>query len=276
MRKPRVLFVSQEITPFLEETPMGYVARYLPQKTQEKGKEIRTFMPRYGVINERRHQLHEVIRLSGMNMMIGERDYPLIIKVASIQAARMQVYFIDNEEFFQRKQLLVDGKGKSFNDNDERSIFFNRGVIETIKKLGWSPDIIHCHGWFTGLMPLYIKKAFNEDPLFAETKIVYSLYNDHFTEPLQKDFAAKIPIEGINKADVKHVTTDPNYTNLMKLAIDHSDAIIYGSEDIQADVEKYVKKSGKTTLEYKPFDETRDSYIELYDQILEESNVLAE
>jgi starch synthase len=276
MRKPRVLFVSQEITPFLEETPMGYVARYLPQKTQEKGKEIRTFMPRYGVINERRHQLHEVIRLSGMNMMIGERDYPLIIKVASIQAARMQVYFIDNEEFFQRKQLLVDGKGKNFSDNDERSIFFNRGVIETIKKLGWSPDIIHCHGWFTGLMPLYIKRAFQEDPLFADTKIVYSLYDDEFSEAFPKDFSTKIPVEGITKADVKHVATEPNYTNLMKIAIDNSDAIIYGAEKINADIEKYVKKSGKTLLEYKPFDETRDAFLELYDQILEENNVLVD
>src|ERR1041385_6147322 len=162
-KKARVLFVSQEVTPYLEENPMSHIGRYLPQGIQERGKEIRTFMPKYGLVNERRNQLHEVIRLSGMNLIINDSDHPLIIKVASIQSARMQVYFIDNEDYFQRKETLTDSKGKMFEDNDERSIFFCRGVIETVKKLGWAPDIIHCHGWLTSLVPMYIKRSFRDN-----------------------------------------------------------------------------------------------------------------
>src|SRR5437016_2328075 len=165
MRKARVLFISSEIHPYLDLNEQSKVARFLPQGIQEKGREIRTFMPRYGCINERRHQLHEVIRLSGMNLIIDDSDHPLIIKVASIQSARMQVYFIDNEDYFARKETLTDAKGKMFDDNDERSIFFCRGVIETVKKLGWAPDIIHCHGWLTSLLPMYIKRSFRDNPL---------------------------------------------------------------------------------------------------------------
>lgn len=241
MRKARVLFVSQEITPYLDETHIGKIARRLPQAIQEKGREIRTFMPKYGSINERRHQLHEVIRLSGMNIVIDNADHPLIIKVASIPTARMQVYFIDNDDYFQRKSILNDkATGKQFDDNDERLIFFNRGVIETAKKLGWSPDVIHCHGWFTGLMPLYIKKAFTEDPLFAETKIVYTIYDEAYTKSLHKKIAEKAVIDGVSKKDLKHLE-DASYINLMKLAIDHADGIAFGSEKINEDLIKYAK-----------------------------------
>ncbi len=154
MEKKKVLFISSEITPYLPETEMSKKARYLPQGIQERGKEIRTFMPRYGNVNERRNQLHEVIRLSGMNLIIDDTDHPLIIKVASIQSARMQVYFIDNEDYFQRKHTYRDAKGNEFTDNDERAIFFARGVLETVIKLRWAPDLIHCHGWLTSLVPL--------------------------------------------------------------------------------------------------------------------------
>ena len=190
-KKARVLFVSQEVTPYLDETPMSIIGRKLPQGIQERGKEIRTFMPKFGVINERRNQLHEVIRLSGMNLIIDNNDHPLIIKVASIQSARMQVYFIDNQEYFERKHILTDKKGVHFADNDERAIFFCRGVIETVKKLGWSPDIVHLHGWMTSLTALYLKKSFKDNPLFSDTKIVYSVYDDEFANPLHKDFAKK-------------------------------------------------------------------------------------
>ena len=173
----KVLFIAQEITPYLPESEMATICRYLPQGIQEQGKEIRTFMPRFGSINERRNQLHEVIRLSGMNLIINDSDHPLIIKVASIQAARMQVYFIDNDEYFSRKHTVYDCDGECFPDNDERLIFFDRGVLETIRKLRWQPDIVHCHGWFTALAPLYVKKAFREDPLFSKTKVVYSIYD---------------------------------------------------------------------------------------------------
>jgi starch synthase len=276
MRKARVLFVSQEITPYLDETHIGKISRRLPQAIQEKGREIRTFMPKYGNINERRHQLHEVIRLSGMNIVINNSDHPLIIKVASIPTARMQVYFIDNEDFFQRKAVLGDKiTGKAFDDNDERSIFFNRGVIETVKKLGWAPDVIHCHGWFTGLMPVYIKKAFAEDPLFADTKIIFTIYNDEFNKALNKKICEKALIDGVTKKDLKHLE-DACYLNLMKLAIDNSDGITIGSESINPEIEKYIKKSGKPFLEYKSETEYADAYNEFYDLVLEDSAILAD
>ena len=276
MRKARVLFVSQEITPYLDETHVGKIARRLPQAIQERGKEIRTFMPKYGNINERRHQLHEVIRLSGMNIVINNADHPLIIKVASIPTARMQVYFIDNDDYFQRKSVLTDkATGKYFDDNDERMVFFNRGVIETVKKLGWAPDVIHCHGWFTGLMPLYIKKAFAEDPLFADTKIIFTVYEEEYTKSLNKKIIDKAIIDGVSKKDLKHIE-DANYVNLMKLAIDHADGISFGSEKINEELIKYAKKSGKPTLEYKGEAEYADAYNEFYDLVLENSEVLAD
>lgn len=268
--------MSQEITPYLDETHIGKITRRLPQAIQERGKEIRTFMPKYGNINERRHQLHEVIRLSGMNIVINNADHPLIIKVASIPTARMQVYFIDNDDYFQRKSVLTDkATGKYFDDNDERAIFFNRGVIETVKKLGWAPDVIHCHGWFTGLMPLYIKKAFAEDPLFSDTKIIFTVYDEEYTKALNKKVVDKAIIDGISKKDLKHME-DASYVNLMKLAIDNSDGIAFGSETVNAEVEKYAKKSGKPVLEFKGEAEYTDAYNEFYDLVLEDSEVLAD
>ena len=167
MEKPKILFVSQEIYPYTRESSMARMSRYLPQSTQESGREIRTFMPRYGIINERRNQLHEVIRLSGINMIINDADHPLIIKVASIQAARMQIYFIDNEEFFHKKNMFQDKSGKYYENNDEKCIFFARGVLETVKKLGWTPDIIYCSGWCTSLVPLYAKLLYKDSPIFT-------------------------------------------------------------------------------------------------------------
>jgi len=268
-KKARVLFVSQEVTPYLEESKMSLIGRKLPQGIQERGKEIRTFMPKYGCINERRNQLHEVIRLSGMNLIINDADHPLIIKVASIQAARMQVYFIDNQEYFERKAVLTDKKGNHFADNDERAIFFCRGVIETVKKLGWNPDVVHLHGWMTGLMALYLKKSFKDDPLFADTKIIYSVYDDEFPGSLNKDFAKKVLFEGVEKSDVKHLT-DPTFVNLSKLAVDLCDGVIKGSEKINPEIEKYIKKSGKLTLDYVNEEEYIDAYSEFYDAVLEE------
>ncbi|MFM8917053.1 MAG: glycogen/starch synthase, partial [Bacteroidota bacterium] len=175
MKKTKVLYISHDIYPYMESSDMGRISRYLPQGIQERGKEIRTFMPRFGLINERRNQLHEVIRLSGMNLIIEDSDHPLIIKVASIQSARMQVYFIDNEEYFQRKATFRDAKKKFFKDNDDRTVFFCRGVLETVKKLGWSPDVIHCHGWMTSLIPLLVKTSYKDDPIFRDAKVVYSI-----------------------------------------------------------------------------------------------------
>ncbi len=266
MEKNKVLFISQEITPYLPETPMSVNSRNLPQGIQERGKEIRTFMPRFGNINERRNQLHEVIRLSGMNLIINDTDHPLIIKVASIQAARMQVYFIDNEDYFSRKYTIADEDGKEFDDNDERIVFFARGVLETTKKLRWAPDIVHCQGWFTAMAPLLIKRTLNENPYFANAKVVYSIYDDSFKEPLNKELKEKVKMEGIDDKDLEKLTT-PDYINLSKQAIDFSDGIIQGAEKIDPELERYVKDSGKPFLGYQPEETYIDAYNEFYDTL---------
>jgi len=270
MENTKVLFVSQEITPYLEETEMSVIGRYLPQGIQERGKEIRTFMPKFGSINERRNQLHEVIRLSGMNLIIDDTDHPLIIKVASIQSARMQVYFIDNEDYFQRKHIDADEKGDEFRDNDERLIFFARGVLETVKKLRWAPDIIHCHGWMTGLVPLYLKKAYNEDPLFATSKVIYSVYNKEFKKPFKSSFKKKLWVEGISDDDIELVT-HPSFINLSKLAITMSDAVIIGSETVNKELVQFVKSSKKPLLNYQDEAVYMDAYSQFYDTILSET-----
>jgi starch synthase len=226
-------------------------------------------MPKFGCINERRNQLHEVIRLSGMNLIIDETDHPLVIKVASIQSARMQIYFIDNEDFFQRKYLLHDGNSVEFEDNDERCIFYVRGVMETVKKLRWVPDLIHCHGWITALAPLYIKKHYKGDPCFKNTKVVYSLYNDEFQKPLRENFAKKIKIEGVTQNDIKLLKEAPNFTNLSKLAIDFSDGVIAGSLNIRSDLIDYTKeKEGLRYLPYQNGENYIDAFNKFYDQIL--------
>ena len=266
MENNKVLFISQEITPYLPEASMSTLCRNLPQGIQERGKQIRTFMPRFGSINERRNQLHEVIRLSGMNLIIDDTDHPLIIKVASIQAARMQVYFIDNEDYFSRKNKVADDDGKEFEDNDERIIFFARGVLETTKKLRWAPDLVHCQGWFTALAPLYIKKTMSDDPFFSGTKVVYSVFDDDFQKDLDPKIKQKIKLEGINNKDVE-VLNPANFANLTKLAIDNADGIIKGSENINPEVEQYIKDSGKPFLEYQPEDKYIDAYNEFYDSL---------
>lgn len=270
--KKKILFVSQEIMPYLPETRLSHMGRYLPQKIQEKGNEIRTFMPKYGCIRERRNQLHEVIRLSGMNLIINKNDHPLTIKVASIPAARMQVYFIDNEDYFGRQYLIKNENGGEFSDNDERIIFFARGVLETIKKLNWAPDLIHCLGWFSSLVPLYIKKAYNEEPLFQNTKVVYSINGEEFTKPFHKNFKNKIMMEGITKKDVE-VVKEPDYVNLNKLAINMSDGVVKGKEEINSDLEQYIADSNKPYLVHQGTDDSSeaDEYIKLYNQIFENS-----
>jgi starch synthase len=274
MEKKRILFVSQEITPYTEETPIGLKGRYLPQGIQEKGREIRTFMPRYGSINERRNQLHEVIRLSGMNLIIDNNDHPLIIKVASIQQARMQIYFIDNEDYFQRKASLNDKNGKFFEDNDERAIFFARGVLETVKKLGWAPDIIHCHGWFTSLIPLYVKKSYRDNPLFSETKVVLSIYNDDFKEEMPADIGKKIKYDGITKQDLSYYKKT-NFVSLLKAAVEYSDGVIIGSPVINKELREYAGKSGKPFLDYQGEDQYLEAFSDFYDRILVEEPVVS-
>jgi starch synthase len=267
MEKTKILFVTQDITPFMKDSPMGLISRYLPQGIQEKGREIRTFMPRFGSINERRNQLHEVIRLSGMNLIIDDTDHSLIIKVASIQQARMQIYFIDNEDYFHRKYVYRDKNNVFFEDNDERAIFFARGVIETVKKLGWSPDIIHVHGWMSALTPVYIKKVYYENPLFSGSKVITSIYDDDFTEPLNDNLQAKLKHENIALKDLKHFKK-PDFVSLMKASIDLSDGVIIASQQINSELAGYVEQTGKPTLPFQGDDNYIQVYNEFYEKVL--------
>jgi starch synthase len=274
MKKAKVLYISHEIHPYLEYSELGKISRQLPQGIQERGKEIRTFMPRFGLINERRNQLHEVIRLSGMNLIIDDSDHPLIIKVASIQSARMQVYFIDNEEYFQRKAIFRDTKKKFFKDNDDRTIFFCRGVLETVKKLGWSPDIIHCHGWMTSLIPLMIKTSYREDPVFKDARVVYSIYDDQFEETLSEDYTRKVTMEGMAAADMKDLK-NPTWEGITLNAIAKSDAVIQGAEVLNPIFKTAIKKNQKPFLEFKTPEEYVDAYNTFYDELLVEDSILA-
>lgn len=225
-------------------------------------------MPRFGSINERRNQLHEVIRLSGMNLIIDDTDHPLIIKVASIQAARMQIYFIDNEDFFKRKATIANDKGVEFEDNDERSIFYVRGVLETVKKLRWIPDIIHCHGWMTALTPLYIKTAYADTPCFKDSKVIYSLYNDDFAKPFNPNFANKVRFDGIKDTDLTLIRDNTDFETLTRFAIDYSDGVIQQEPVVNLSLLDYAKSSGKPFLPYQgSVAEATDPINDFYDNL---------
>ena len=261
----RVLFVNSEIFPYLPESEISRIGRFLPQGIQERKKEIRSFMPRYGCINERKNQLHEVIRLSGMNIIINDVDRPLVIKVASIPAARMQVYFIDNEDYFHRKQVFCDESGKFFEDNAERAVFFARGVLETVKKLRWAPDIIHCHGWITQVLPLYLKKAYIDDPIFSNSKIILSLYGDTPETDFSEDFSSKILYGGVGAEDVS-ILSEPTGINLAKLAVKYSDAVILGAPAIAPELNAYIEKCSLPVLQYIDVDAPESDYIAQYNK----------
>ncbi|MBR5183853.1 MAG: glycogen/starch synthase [Bacteroidales bacterium] len=259
----KILFVNSEITPYLPESTISTIGRYLPQGIQESGREIRSFMPRYGNINERRNQLHEVIRLSGMNLVVNDIDRPLIIKVASISSARMQVYFIDNEDYFHRKFVFTDQDGKFFEDNDERAIFFARGVLETVKKLRWKPDVIHCQGWISHVLPLYLKKAYKDDPIFTDCKVVLSLYDEISQENFAEDMKGKMIVPGVKNKDLE-ILKPANGINLAKLAIQNSDGVILGSDQICSELQEFVAGSKLPVLPY--INQTDSAYIKEYNQ----------
>lgn len=263
MKDKRILYVSSEVVPYLPETEISSMSFEAPKMVNKQGGQIRIFMPRFGNINERRHQLHEVIRLSGINLVINDLDMPLIIKVASIPKERIQVYFIDNEDYFKRKATLTDEEGNLFPDNDERAIFFAKGVIETVKKLNWAPDIIHVNGWLASLLPLYLKNFYKTEPLFTESKIVTSVYNQSFDGTLDSKMIDKIKFDKIDEETIKILKT-PNYVNLMKVAIDHSDALIKGSAELPKELEEYMKKSEKPLLDYYSPEEFAEPYTEFY------------
>lgn len=278
MKEPnRILFISQEIYPYLaEETPTRLLNRQLPEYFQSHGYETRTFMPKFGDINERRNQLHEVIRLSGMNLIIAESDHPLLIKVASIQQARIQIYFIDNDDLFHRRKGVMDANGVEYADNDDRVIFFARGVIETVKKLRWTPNIILCSGWMSALAPLYLKKAYNNEPFFANSKIVLMLDNEEYTKPFGTKFAEKLRIDGISNTDVRPIAGfNVGYEELMRLAVDHSDAIVYASPHVNQHVMNYAETKGKPILPYMEQENINDvckRQWEFFQTLLETNN----
>jgi starch synthase len=271
MAKTKLLFITHEMSPFLELTKISEITRQLPQAMQEKGFEIRILMPRFGNINERRNRLHEVIRLSGMNIIIDDNDNPLIIKVASIPTARMQVYFLDNEEYFQRKHVFRDNSNKFFLDNDERAIFFCKGALETVKKLGWAPDVVHCHGWMTSLVPAYLKTTYKNDPTFKNSKIVYSVYETCFNEKLNPEFSRKAIMAGMTAEDTIMYSAN-DCDSLHCGAISFSDAVVLASANINQEVLNYVKNSNKQVLDY---DSTSDfeNYYNLYEEIASEDLV---
>ena len=268
MTKKRVLIVTQEMEPYTAVSTVASIARRLPQYIQEHGMEIRVLMPRFGTINERRHRLHEVVRLSGMNIIVDEDDYPLIIKVASLPGTRMQVYFLDNEEFFKRKQIFKNEEGEHFEDNVDRMIFFCKGVLETVKKFGWAPDLIHCHGWMTSLVPFYLRKAYANEPIFKNAKIVYSLYEHEGNETLPDRFAEKASINQLEPADLKAFQNGTGIT-LHHGASTFSDALIVGSEDLSDRVKEEVSKLEKPTLEFQETDSYLPAYLEFYKELLD-------
>lgn len=258
MKEPnRILFISQEISPFLsEETPIRLLNRQLPEYFQAHGYETRTFMPKFGEINERRNQLHEVIRLSGMNLIIEDSDHPLLIKVASIQSARIQIYFIDNDDLFHRRKGTKDESGVEYADNDDRVIFYARGVIETVKKLRWTPNIILCSGWMSALVPLYLKRAFNDEPFFSNAKIVLMLDDNEYQKPFPTAFTDKLRIDGVTNTDVRALAGFPvGYEELMRLAADYSDAFVYATPKVNQRVANYIETKGKPILGYEAIED---------------------
>jgi starch synthase len=269
MDKKKVLIITQEMKPYTALSEISEIARKLPQYIQEKGMEIRVLMPRFGTINERRHRLHEVVRLSGMNIIVDDDDFPLIIKVASLPGARMQVYFLDNEDFFKRKSVFEDDQGKSFEDNADRMIFFCKGAIETVKKFGWAPDIVHCHGWMTSLVPLYIKIAYKNEPIFQNSKVVYSVYDNSLEESFTGEFVDKASINNLEAEDLAAYLNGDEIT-LHKGACAFSDAIIKGSEGMGDSVEKALTGLDKPILEFKGEEDYLSAYLEFYNSVLEQ------
>ncbi|HSD06099.1 glycogen/starch synthase, partial [Flavobacterium sp.] len=239
MKDKRILYVSSEVVPYLAENEVSLMSYDVPKMINDQGGQIRIFMPRYGNINERRHQLHEVIRLSGMNLVVNDLDMPLIIKVASIPKERIQVYFIDNEEYFKRKATFADEEGVMYPDNDERAIFFAKGVVETVKKLNWVPDIIHVHGWMAAMLPVYMKHFYKNEALFSDTKIVTSVYSQSFDGTLDPEMINKVRFDGIPDEAISELEV-PNYENIMKTTIRNSDAVIIASEGVSPSLTKFI------------------------------------
>ena len=271
--KKKVLFVTQEMDPFTTLSEISNIARKLPEYAQNNQMELRVLMPRYGTINERRHRLHEVVRLSGMNIIVDDDDFPLIIKVASLPGARMQVYFLDNDDFFKRKSIFTDEEGQPFKDNPERMIFFCKGVIETVRKFGWPPDIVHCHGWMTSLIPLFIREAYKTEPLFHHSKIIYSVYNNSLGKYFDHSFVDKAAINNMSEDDLR-AYLDGDTVHLDKGAATYADALIRGSEVLDSELEAIVANTELPVLDYQGEEDFMEAYLEFYHSLLEKEEAV--
>lgn len=273
MSAKKILFITQEMVPYVDDSAMSLSGRSIPQAVQENGREIRTFMPRWGIINERRNQLHEVIRLSGMNIIIDDTDHPLIIKVASIQSARMQVYFIDNDDYFHHRAMMNDADGVEYEDNAERAIFYARGVLETVKKLRWCPDVIHCHGWMSAIAPLYIRTAYKDEPPFANAKIVYSLYNEWPKLPPVNNFEECLNFRDVTPDLLRETGIDlASPAALGQLAVHFSDGIIQGEPGAGTELLDYAKSLSIPVKEYPGEENLGEMYGSFYDAIFGEGD----
>lgn len=268
MEDKRILYVSSEVVPYLAENEVSLMSYDTPKMINDLGGQIRIFMPRYGNINERRHQLHEVIRLSGMNLVVNDLDMPLIIKVASIPKERIQVYFIDNEDYFKRKATFSDEEGELFPDNDERAIFFAKGVVETVKKLNWVPDIIHVHGWMAAMLPIYLKHYYKHEALFANTKIITSVYSQSFDGSLNIEMINKIGFDGIDISSIADLT-NPNYENIIKASVLHSDGVIIASENVSDELTSFINESDTPHLSFVHKDDFKEAYVNFYKKIIQ-------
>lgn len=265
MSKLRILYAATEIDPFLQTTKVAEFLRLLPQGMQERGMEVRIFVPRFGLINERKNRLHEVVRLSGINIAVGEEEKPLIIKVASIPNAKLQVYFIDNEDYFHRKSVLVDKDNKFHADNDERAIFFCKGVLETVKKLGWAPDVVHCNDWMTSLIPLYLKSTYKNDPIFKTAKSMFSVYNNEFTHKFAGDLLEKAKMLDIED-DMLANLSNADFGAFIKIGMQYSDMVIKSNEDFSDNMNALFQEY-TNTKQVTADENILDSYYNLYNEL---------
>jgi len=269
MSKLKILYVSSEINPFSKVSAVANYVRKLPQHMQEKGMEIRILVPRFGTINERKNRLHEVVRLSGINITVGDEEKPLTIKVASIPNAKLQVYFIDNEDYFHRKSVFIDKQARFHQDNHERAIFFCKGVIETVKKLGWSPDIVHCNDWMTGLIPLYLKTVYKNDPMFKDAKSIFTVYNTQFDHKFDAaDLLEKVKMTDIGE-DMLGALGSADFNSFVKIGAEYADSVTKAGEEVSTKINGLFSDLPKDKINViSSADENyTESYYELYNEL---------
>ncbi len=269
MSQYKILYVSNEINPFLQTTEVADYVRQLPQEMQERGMEIRILVPRFGLINERKNRLHEVVRLSGINIAVGEEEKPLVIKVASIPQAKLQVYFIDNEDYFKRKTVFYDKEDNFHEDNDERAIFFCKGVLETVKKLGWAPDIVHCNDWMTSLIPLYLKTTYKNDPVFQNSKSVFTVYDNPFKHKFGAEIIDKVLMMDVEKEMLGNLES-ADYEGFLKIGMEYADAVINSKQEANDAMTNLLSEvSENKKLETIEKDENYlDAYFKIYNDLV--------